>query len=256
MTASTSTTGKSYFLTAAPQCPYPDAADGAMLAGAVYFDAIWVQFYNNYCGLQSFTVGSSTQNNFNFATWDNWAKTVSLNPNVKIILGIPGNTGAGAGYQSGSTLASIISYCKSFSSFGGVMIWDMSQVYANSGFLNSVSSDLGLPPSGGGGGGGGTTTTTTKSATPTTLTTVTKTTASATATPTGSGTVAQWGQVSYNPRGDETGERLMINSVAELDTLAQRLASRHISVLQPRSGGRSANDSAEGASLAISKGIE
>jgi len=175
-----------------------------MLAGAVYFDAIWVQFYNNYCGLQSFTVGSSTQNNFNFATWDNWAKTVSLNPNVKIILGIPGNTGAGAGYQSGSTLASIISYCKSFSSFGGVMIWDMSQVYANSGFLNAVSSDLGLPPSGG--GGGTTTTTTTKTSTPTTLTTVTKTTASATATPTGSGTVAQWGQVSYNPKGDETGE--------------------------------------------------
>lgn len=191
MTASTSTTGKSYFLTAAPQCPYPDASDGAMLAGAVYFDAIWVQFYNNYCGLQSFTVGSSTQNNFNYATWDNWAKTVSLNPNVKIMLGIPGNTGAaGSGYESGSTLASIISYCKSFSSFGGVMIWDMSQVYANSGFLSSVSSDLGLPPSGGGGG----TTTTTKIATPTTLTTVTKTTASPTTTPTGSGTVAQWGQ--------------------------------------------------------------
>jgi chitinase len=204
MTASTSTTGKSYFLTAAPQCPYPDAADGAMLAGAVYFDAIWVQFYNNYCGLQSFTVGSSTQNNFNFATWDNWAKTVSLNPNVKIILGIPGNSGAGAGYQSGSTLASIISYCKSFSSFGGVMIWDMSQVYANSGFLNSVSTDLGLPSNGG--GGTTTTTTTTKSATPTTLTTVTKTTASPTTTPTGSGTVAQWGQVSYNPSGCGTGE--------------------------------------------------
>ena len=57
-----------------------------MLAGAVSFDAIWVQFYNNYCGLQSYTAGSSTQNNFNFATWDNWAKTVSLNPNVKVML--------------------------------------------------------------------------------------------------------------------------------------------------------------------------
>ena len=44
----------------------------------------------------------------------------------------------------------------------------------------------------------------------------------------------------------------MINSVVELDTLAQRFASRHISVLQPRSGGRSANDSVERASLAIS----
>jgi len=147
MTASSSSTGKQYLLTAAPQCPYPDSADGSMLAGAVSFDAIFIQFYNNYCGLQSFTVGSSTQNNFNFATWDNWAKTVSLNPNVKVLLGVPGNTGAGSGYETGSTLASIIAYSKSFSSFGGVMVWDMSQLYANSGFLDGVTSDLAAPAS-------------------------------------------------------------------------------------------------------------
>lgn len=199
MTASTATTGKKYLLTAAPQCPYPDAADDQMLAGVVPFDAIWVQFYNNYCGLQSFTVGSSTQNNFNFATWDNWAKTVSLNPNVKVFLGIPGNTGAGAGYESGSTLASIISYSQGFSSFGGVMIWDMSQAYANSGFLSAVAGDLGQPA------------TTTVSATlttsiissttilssskvtPTTLQTVTTTTTSAVSTPT-TPLVSQWNQ--------------------------------------------------------------
>ena len=40
--------GKTRYLTAAPQCPYPDAADNSMLDGAVSFDAIWVQFYNNY----------------------------------------------------------------------------------------------------------------------------------------------------------------------------------------------------------------
>jgi chitinase len=161
-----------------------------MLAGAVYFDAIWVQFYNNYCGLPSFTIGSSTQNNFNFAAWDNWAKTVSLNPNVKIILGIPAAPGGGSGYQSGSTLASIIAYCKGFSSFGGVMMWDMSQLYSNPGFLHTVSSDLGLPASGGGGG-------TTTSATATTLKTVTKTTTTTTAaTSTATGTVGQWSQVS------------------------------------------------------------
>ncbi|KAH8779466.1 glycoside hydrolase family 18 protein [Hyaloscypha sp. PMI_1271] len=188
MTASTISTGKKYLLTAAPQCPYPDAADGPMLAGAVYFDAIWVQFYNNYCGLPSFTIGSSTQNNFNIATWDNWAKTVSLNPNVKIILGIPAAPGGGSGYQSGSTLASIIAYCKGFSSFGGVMMWDMSQLYSNPGFLHAVSSDLGLPASGGGGG-------TTTSATATTLKTVTKTTTTTTAAAsTATRTVGQWSQ--------------------------------------------------------------
>lgn len=184
MDASSSSTGKKYYLTAAPQCPYPDAADGPMLAGAVSFDAIFVQFYNNYCGVQSYTPGTSNQNNFNFATWDNWAKTVSLNKNVKVFLGVPGNTGAGAGYQSASALAPIISYSKSFSSFGGVMIWDMSQVYANNGFLAGVNSDLGAPAT-----GGGTTMTTV-----TTKPTGTPTTTTGGATPTNTGLVNQWGQ--------------------------------------------------------------
>jgi chitinase len=134
-------TSKTYYLTAAPQCPYPDAADNPMLDGAVYFDAIWVQFYNNYCGVQSYVAGSSTQNNFNFNTWDNWAQTVSKNPNVKVFLGVPGNTGAaGTGYMPVSSLTPVINYSKGFSSFGGVMIWDATQAYANSGFLSGVRS--------------------------------------------------------------------------------------------------------------------
>jgi len=136
---------KAYYLSAAPQCPYPDAADGPMLDGAVSFDFVWVQFYNNFCGLQSYVDGSTTQNNFNFETWDNWAKQTSANKNVKVFLGIPANSGAaGSGYESGQLLADIINYSKSFSSFGGVMMWDMSQLWANTGFLDAVSGDLGI----------------------------------------------------------------------------------------------------------------
>jgi chitinase len=179
-------TSKKWILSAAPQCPYPDAADGPMLAGAVSFDVIWVQFYNNYCGSQAFVPGSTTQNNFNFATWDNWAKTVSLNPNVKVMLGIPGNTGAaGSGYVSDTQLADVIAYCKSFSSFGGVMMWDMSQVYANSGFLDSVNTDLGNPAS-------APPPSTTTSAPGTTLTTVTTSTTPTTTS--GGGIVNPWNQ--------------------------------------------------------------
>jgi chitinase len=77
------------------------------------------QFYNNYCGVQSFVPGSGTQNQFNYATWDNWAKAVSKNKNVKVLLGVPGSsTAGGSGYMSGSQLSSIIEYCKCFSSFG------------------------------------------------------------------------------------------------------------------------------------------
>ncbi|KAL1970816.1 hypothetical protein VTN77DRAFT_2650 [Rasamsonia byssochlamydoides] len=136
-------TSKQYYLTAAPQCPYPDAADNPMLDGTVYFDAIWVQFYNNYCGLQSFTPGTTTQNNFNFDTWDNWAKTTSLNPNVKVFVGVPGGpTAAGSGYEPVSSLTPIIQYVKTFSSFGGIMIWDATQAWANTGFLSGIESAL------------------------------------------------------------------------------------------------------------------
>jgi chitinase len=184
MDANAAMTGKKWLLTAAPQCPFPDQADNPMLAGTVFFDIVWIQFYNNFCGIQSFTAGTSTQNNFNFATWDNWAKTVSLNKNVKLMLGIPGNVGAGAGYQTPSVLGPIISYCKSFSSFAGVMIWDMTQTWANTGFLDGISSDLGLPPS-----------SQPPPPTPTTLQTVTVMPTSPVSTgPAGGGTVQQWGQ--------------------------------------------------------------
>jgi chitinase len=196
MDADTAASGKQWFLTAAPQCPYPDSADNAMLSGAVYFDAIWVQFYNNYCGLQSFVSGATTQNNFNFLTWDNWAKTVSQNPAVKVLLGVPGSpSAAGSGYESGSTLTSIISYCKQFSSFGGVMTWDMSQIYANEGFLDGVYSDLGAA--------GTVYVPTSPAVSPvialqtSTFITVT-TSAAATTFPQSSGTVPQWGQCGGN----------------------------------------------------------
>jgi hypothetical protein len=64
---------------------------------------------------------------------DNWAKTVSPNPNVKVFIGAPASSSAaGSGYVSASTLATIIQQTGSeYSSFGGVMLWDMSQAYGS-----------------------------------------------------------------------------------------------------------------------------
>ncbi|QSZ29773.1 hypothetical protein DSL72_004290 [Monilinia vaccinii-corymbosi] len=139
-------TSKTWLLSAAPQCPFPDAAVGDMLAGAVSFDIVWVQFYNNYCGVQGYIPDASNQDSFNFDTWDSWAKTSSRNPNVKIMLGIPGNKDAsGSGYVSEDALADVISYSKTFSSFGGVMVWDITQLYANTGYLDAISENIGEP---------------------------------------------------------------------------------------------------------------
>ena len=135
--------GAGHILSAAPQCPYPDAADGEMLSGSVKFDIVWVQFYNNYCGLQSF-VSASNPGSYNFNTWQNWAKTVSANPNVKVMIGAPAApTAAGSGYVDSGKLAAIIKYTKQFSAFGGVMFWDMSQAYTNNpGYIASTKASL------------------------------------------------------------------------------------------------------------------
>lgn len=178
-------TSKKYYLTAAPQCVFPDAAGHEMLDGAVYFDAIFIQFYNNWCGVQNFVSGSETHNAFNFDTWDNWAHTSSKNKNVKVYIGVPANQGAaGSGYVPVSTLKNIINYVTRFSSFGGIMMWDASQAYANDGFISGVAAAL----------GGASTpdpSPSTSASIPTTLTTTTS------AAPSSTGQVPQWGQVSF-----------------------------------------------------------
>lgn len=132
---------RKYYLTSAPQCPYPDAADKDFLngPGPVDMDAVFVQFYNNPCGLDGFNANSDEQTQFNFKTWDDWAKDSSKNKDVKILLGVPASdTASSTGYASASKLKPIIEYAQEFDSFGGVMMWDVTQAYGNEGFLSSV----------------------------------------------------------------------------------------------------------------------
>ncbi|KAF7773295.1 CAZyme family GH18 [Agaricus bisporus var. burnettii] len=130
---------KQYYVTAAPQCPFPDAFLGPVL-NAVGFDAVYVQFYNNFCGLTNF----DNPNAWNFAAWDNWAKTQSPNRNVKIYIGAPASpTAAGSGFVDINRLSSIARTTRSqFSSFGGVMLWDASQAVANNRFDRAIKAAL------------------------------------------------------------------------------------------------------------------
>ncbi|KAJ2703196.1 Chitinase 2 [Coemansia sp. IMI 203386] len=164
--------GRQYYIAAAPQCPYPDSYLGSTLNSA-WFDMVFVQFYNNYCGLNAYPTW------FNYADWDNWAKTSSVNKNVKIYIGAPGSpSAASSGYVSGSTLSTIYSAVRSqYSSLGGIMTWDVSQA-RTSGLAGAIRSALDSGKtcsSNPGGGGGTTTTTTTTSKTSTTSTTPTST---------------------------------------------------------------------------------
>ncbi|KAK0469953.1 glycoside hydrolase family 18 protein [Desarmillaria tabescens] len=162
---------KQYYITAAPQCVFPDANLGSVL-NSVGFDAIYVQFYNNWCGLQNY----GNANAWNFGTWDDWAKNTSPNPNVKVYIGAPASsTAAGSGYVDAATLANIVTQTRNqYSSFGGVMFWDASQAYANGRIDTAVKSAL---------TGGSTTTSTSTTTTKTTTTTSKTTTTTSTTTP-------------------------------------------------------------------------
>ncbi|RDB28431.1 Chitinase 2 [Hypsizygus marmoreus] len=127
---------KRYYITAAPQCPFPDANIGGALSSA-FFDAVYVQFYNNYCQ-------TSAPSEFNFDTWDHWAKTQSPNPNIKVYLGAPGSSkAAGNGYVDIQTLSRVARDAqKRYSSFGGVMLWDADVAYSNNRYDLAIKNAL------------------------------------------------------------------------------------------------------------------
>jgi len=132
---------KPYYLSAAPQCPFPDWYNKDIIDN-VPLDFVNVQFYNNGCGASSYVPGAPDQWNFNFNQWDDWARGASKNPAVKVLLGVPSNTGAGRGYLSPTALQPVITFSAKFASFGGVMMWDASQAGQNPGFISSVKSFL------------------------------------------------------------------------------------------------------------------
>lgn len=113
---------KEYYISAAPQCPYPDASVGDLLSNADV-DFVFIQFYNNYCSL-----GSS----FNFDTWQDYASNTSPNKNTKLFVGLPGaQSSAGSGYVLASTVEKYISEIYSSPNFAGISLWDASSSFSN-----------------------------------------------------------------------------------------------------------------------------
>ncbi|SCU84079.1 LAMI_0C06128g1_1 [Lachancea mirantina] len=114
---------KDFYISAAPQCYYPDASVGNLLSNAEV-DFAFIQFYNNYCNVDK---------QFNWDTWQNFAETVSPNSDIKLFLGLPGSpTAAGSGYISDTDeVSSTVKSISSSSNFGGIMLWDASQSFKN-----------------------------------------------------------------------------------------------------------------------------
>ncbi|KAF7378480.1 Glycoside hydrolase family 18 protein [Mycena sanguinolenta] len=156
---------KPYYLSAAPQCPFPDAWVGSAL-DTVWFDSIYIQFYNNYWQWREIVsifcaaiyvrvnMNSPIYQNWNYAT--QWLPHLFANPNVKLYIGAPASsTAADAGeYVSATTLGTIACASRALnpSRFGGVMLWDASQAYANARFDVQIKNLLTASSCGGSGG--------------------------------------------------------------------------------------------------------
>ncbi|KAM9903741.1 hypothetical protein OXX79_003156 [Metschnikowia pulcherrima] len=115
-----------YFLTATPQCPYPDENLKEALLSAP-FHAVFIQFYNNNCGLIH-------PKAFNFMTkWKDFADNISLNKDVLLFIGLPGaSESAGSGYATLEQVKAVVT--KDFfeyEKFGGFMLWDASSSEGN-----------------------------------------------------------------------------------------------------------------------------
>lgn len=115
---------KSYFLTTSPQCVYPDnvigPGNGYLLSNndTNFIDNVFIQFYNNYCGLDNYP------NSFNYNLWNSWVQT----KNSSLSIGFPTHTvAAGSGFVDASNLSTILqeTYQKYPNSFTGIMGWDI-----------------------------------------------------------------------------------------------------------------------------------
>lgn len=129
-----SSKGKKVYLTAAPQCPFPDASVGNALKTGL-FDYVWVQFYNNPpCQYTSGDVGNLEN------AWKQWTSDISA---TKIFLGLPASPeAAGSGFIPVSDLTStVLPALKASHKYGGVMLW--SKYYDDqSGYSSSIKNDV------------------------------------------------------------------------------------------------------------------
>ncbi|KAK6918297.1 Glycoside hydrolase family 18, catalytic domain [Dillenia turbinata] len=129
-----SSRGKKVYLTAAPQCPFPDAWVGGALNTGL-FDYVWVQFYNNPpCQYSSGNIGNLK---------DAWKQWTSDMPATKIFLGLPAApAAAGSGFIPVNVLISqVLPAIKGSGKYGGVMLW--SKYYDDqTGYSSSIKSHV------------------------------------------------------------------------------------------------------------------
>ncbi|KAA8536850.1 hypothetical protein F0562_029328 [Nyssa sinensis] len=103
------------YLSAAPQCPYPDVwMDSVLQTGLL--DYVWIQFYNNPPCQYSGNVENLR------SYWQTWTTSIKA---TYFFFGLPASPeAAGSGYVNSTTLINeILPILKESPKYGGIMLW-------------------------------------------------------------------------------------------------------------------------------------
>ncbi|PTB62220.1 glycoside hydrolase family 18 protein [Trichoderma citrinoviride] len=123
---------KKYYLTAAPQCPFPDASEPLNVCQLA--DYIWVQFYNNgNCNI--------AQSGFNTAV-QNWSKNIG---NATLFIGALASGADGdSGFVSSSTLLSAYQGVSNLNlpNIGGIMLWEAQLAVKNGNYQQVIKAGI------------------------------------------------------------------------------------------------------------------
>ncbi|KAK7266904.1 hypothetical protein RIF29_19565 [Crotalaria pallida] len=111
--------GKRFFLSASPQCPFQfnNLLKGALDTGL--FDYVWIQFYNNAQANCEF----NSNNKIGFRnSWNQWTSSINAG---KFYVGLPAaRAAAGSGFVPSQDLISQLLPIVRSPKYGGVMLWN------------------------------------------------------------------------------------------------------------------------------------
>jgi chitinase len=125
-------TSKTYYLTAAPQCPYPDQS--VPLDICTQLDYVWVQFYNNGdCNVARSGFIEAVQN---------WSGGIG---DARLFIGAVASAADGdQGYVDSDTFISALEEIEgmNLTNFGGAMLWEAQLAVNNDNYQEAVAAAL------------------------------------------------------------------------------------------------------------------
>ena len=124
---------KSYYISGAPQCTIPDSHLSDVLASA-WFDFFSIQFYNTPSCSARAAINKAKGKGTDDISYKTWTTQKSLNPNVKMSIGLPASKDAaiaGSYYLTPAEAQTLVTRFYTNKKFAGIMLWEATAALNN-----------------------------------------------------------------------------------------------------------------------------